>query len=106
VHDLPVGAARQDFADELRPVHLAAQDVDDPPMPARGLAEILDRPDLGLDGEGEAQLRGSADEAIYLVSHLDTFLPLAGSAKGRCRGNPRRRGHESRSRCLMTPPPP
>ena len=98
-HDLPVGAARQDFADELRPVHLAAQDVDDPPMPARGLAEILDRPDPGLDGEGEAQLRGGGDEAVDVVRHLDTFLPLAGSAKGRCRGH--RAGGVS-DRCALT----
>src|SRR6185312_11767260 len=34
------------------------------------------------------------------------FLPFAGSAKGRCRGNPRRRGQGRRGRWLMTPPPP
>ena len=62
-------------------MHLAAQDVDDPPMPARGLAEILDRSDLGLDGEGEAQLRGSADEAVDIVVILH-FPPLGGLRQG------------------------
>ena len=50
-HDLPVGAARQDFALELRALHRAAEDVDDAALAVRRLAEHLDVAERGADGE-------------------------------------------------------
>ena len=50
-HDLPVRAAGQDFALELRALHCAAEDVDDAPFAIGRVAKLLDVSERGVDGE-------------------------------------------------------
>ena len=50
-HDLPIGAARQDAAVELRAPHGAAGNVDDAPLAIGRAAQIHDGREFGVDGE-------------------------------------------------------
>jgi hypothetical protein len=50
-HDLPVGAAGQDFAVELWTRHRAAEDVDDAAFAVGRVAQFLDVSERGADGE-------------------------------------------------------
>jgi hypothetical protein len=49
-------------------VPLSAQNVDDAAVAVRGLVEILDRSDLGVDVEGGFEPGRGRDEAVGVVA--------------------------------------